>query len=217
MVATWNATAFALSVLWSEFFRMMSGRSDMVWGKGGDWRAISRYRVEKGRRLLAVGMQNEWALGGMHKKGAGTKAADRLRFHFSFSLSPSRSREVACSGRNGTDIRTNPQRLPVTCNDLSHCQPSTSFSPSVLPRSNRRIPEPGTSAGDEPIEPNPKMELSLFPVHAVTCWRCNRIWISSCPPNPPPLIRLSPSLPRRSEIGNLHSWPTSSPRQTHLK
>lgn len=93
MVATWNATAFALSVLWSEFFRMMSGRSDMVWGKGGDWRAISRYRVEKGRRLLAVGMQNEWALGGMHKKGAGTKAADRLRFHFHFfSLSLSFSR-----------------------------------------------------------------------------------------------------------------------------
>lgn len=30
MVATWNATALGARVLWSEFLRMMSGRSDMV-------------------------------------------------------------------------------------------------------------------------------------------------------------------------------------------
>jgi len=33
MVATWNATALGARVLWSEFFRMMSGMSDMVAGR----------------------------------------------------------------------------------------------------------------------------------------------------------------------------------------
>ena len=177
-------------------------------------------QVSGGKREKAPGRRNAERVGfggnaqerGWHQGG---RSAPVSLFFFSLSLSFSRG-GLERKKRNRYPHKS--QRLPVTCNeDLSHCQPSTSFSPSVLPRSNRRIPEPGTSAGDEPIEPNPKMELSLFPVHAVTCWRCNRIWISSCPPNPPPLIRLSPSLPRRSEIGNLHSWPTSSPRQTHLK
>ena len=43
MVATWKATAPGERVLWSEFLRMISGRSDMVvGGKEGDYGTRSK-------------------------------------------------------------------------------------------------------------------------------------------------------------------------------
>ena len=43
MVATWKATAPGERVLWSEFLRMISGRSDMiVGGNEGDYGTISK-------------------------------------------------------------------------------------------------------------------------------------------------------------------------------